>query len=116
VYGLEIPGEKGGLVPGPDWKKRTGRGKWTTGETYNVGIGQGALQLTPLQLCVMTARLANGGKTVTPHAIKTFGSQPRDLPPITSLNLNPEHVSIVHDGMDAVVNEGGTAARSRIEL
>lgn len=117
VYGLEIPGEKSGLVPGVEWKQRTRRGKWTTGETYNVGIGQGALLLTPLQLCVMTARLANGGKTVTPHVIKTFNDRPRDdIPPITSLNLDPAHVAIVHDGMDAVVNEGGTAARSRIDI
>jgi penicillin-binding protein 2 len=116
VYGLEIPGEKAGLVPGQGWKERRGLGKWTTGETYNVGIGQGALGLTPLQLCVMCARLANGGKTVTPHVIKTFNDKARELPPVMSLNLNPEHVAIVHDGMDAVVNEGGTAARSRIEI
>jgi penicillin-binding protein 2 len=116
VYGLEIPGEKGGLVPSPSWKARTGRGRWSAGETYNVGIGQGALLLTPLQLCVMTARLANGGRTVTPHVIKTFNDRPRDLPPVTSLNLDPRHVAIVHAGMDAVVNEGGTAARSRIEI
>ncbi|MBI1210560.1 MAG: penicillin-binding protein 2 [Alphaproteobacteria bacterium] len=116
VYGLEIPGEKSGLVPGQDWKTRRGLGKWTTGETYNVGIGQGALLLTPLQLCVMCARLANGGKTVTPHVIKSFGDKPRELPPILNLNLDPAHVAIVHDGMDAVVNEGGTAARSRINI
>jgi penicillin-binding protein 2 len=75
-----------------------------------------SLLLTPLQLCVMCARLANGGKTVTPHVIKTFNDKARELPPIMSLNLNPEHVAIVHDGMDAVVNEGGTAARSRIDI
>ena len=116
VYGLEIPGEKPGLVPGQAWKERTRKEKWTTGETYNVGIGQGALLLTPLQLCVMCARLANGGKSITPHVIKTFNDKARDLPPVTNLNLNPEHVAIVHDGMDAVVNEGGTAARSRIDI
>ncbi len=116
VYGLEIPGEKAGLVPGQAWKERTNRGKWTTGETYNVGIGQGALLLTPLQLCVMCARLANGGKSITPHVIKTFNDKARDLPPVTNLNLKPEHIAIVHSGMDAVVNEGGTAARSRIDV
>ena len=116
VYGLEIPGEKAGLVPGQAWKDRRHLGKWTTGETYNVGIGQGALLLTPLQLCVMTARLANGGRTVTPHVIKTFNDKARELPASVSLNLNPEHVAIVHSGMDAVVNEGGTAARSRIDV
>jgi penicillin-binding protein 2 len=116
VYGLEIPGEKAGLVPGQAWKDRRKLGKWTTGETYNVGIGQGALLLTPLQLCVMTARLANGGRTVTPHVIKTFNDKARELPASVSLNLNPEHVAIVHSGMDAVVNEGGTAARSRIDV
>ena len=116
VYGLEIPGEKAGLVPGRAWQLRTRKEEWTMGETYNVGIGQGALLLTPLQLCVMCARLANGGKTVTPHVIKTFNDKARELPEIRSLNLNPEYVKIVHDGIDAVVNAGGTAARARIDI
>lgn len=116
VYGLEIPGEKSGLVPDPEWKKRARKDTWRDGDTYNVGIGQGALLTTPLQLAVMTARLANGGKAVTPHVIRSFGGVDRVLPEPADLGLDPAHVAIVHSGMDAVTNQGGTGARSRIDV
>src|SRR5262249_40003970 len=115
-YGLEIPGEKSGLVPDPEWKQRARKDIWRDGDTYNIGIGQGALLVTPLQLCVMCARLANGGQAITPHVIRSFGGVERALPVAQDMGLNPEHVAIVHDGMDAVTNEGGTAARSRIDI
>ena len=57
TYGLEIPGEKSGLMPDPEWKLRARKDDWRDGDTFNVGIGQGAVLTTPLQLCVMTARL-----------------------------------------------------------
>lgn len=116
VYGLEIPGEKGGLVPDPEWKKRARKDIWRDGDTFNVGIGQGALLTTPLQLAVMCARLANGGKAVIPHVIRSFGGVDRVMPEPADLGLNPEHVAIVHGGMDAVTNQGGTGARSRIDI
>ena len=116
TYGLEIPGEKSGLVPDPAWKQRRMKDIWRDGDTYNVGIGQGALQVTPLQLCVMCARLANGGKAIIPHVIRSFGGVERKMPEPQDMGLNPEHVAIVHSGMDAVTNEGGTAARSRIDV
>lgn len=116
TYGLEIPGEKGGLVPDPEWKRRARKDDWRDGDTYNVGIGQGALLTTPLQLCVMTARLANGGKAVIPHVIRSFGGADRSMPEPEDLGLDPAHVAIVHSGMDAVTNQGGTGARSRIDI
>ncbi len=116
TYGLEIPGEKAGLVPDPAWKQRARKDIWRDGDTYNVGIGQGALLVTPLQLCVMCARLANGGKAITPHIIRSFGGVERIMPEPADMGLNPEHVAIVHSGMDAVTNQGGTAARSRIDI
>lgn len=115
IYGLEIPGEKGGLVPDPEWKRRARKDSWRDGDTYNVGIGQGALLTTPLQLCVMTARLASG-KAVIPHVIRSFGGVDRELPEPADMGLDPKHVEIVHGGMDAVTNQGGTAARSRIDI
>jgi len=116
TYGLEIPGEKGGLMPDPAWKKRARNDIWRDGDTYNVGIGQGAVLVTPLQLCVMCARLANGGKAVIPHVIRSFGGVERVRPEPEDMGLDPEHVAIVHSGMDAVTNQGGTAARSRIDV
>lgn len=116
TYGLEIPGEKGGLMPDPDWKRRARNDSWRDGDTFNVGIGQGAVLTTPLQLCVMTARLANGGKAVIPHVIRSFGGVDRVRPAPEDMGLDPEHVAIVHSGMDAVTNQGGTGARSRIDI
>jgi len=116
VYGLEIPGEKSGLMPDPEWKLRARKDSWRDGDTFNVGIGQGAVLTTPLQLCVMTARLANGGKAVMPHVIRSFGGVERVLPPPEDMGLDPAHVAIVHGGMDAVTNQGGTGARSRIDI
>jgi penicillin-binding protein 2 len=116
AYGLEIPGEKSGLMPDPAWKLRARKDSWRDGDTFNVGIGQGAVLTTPLQLCVMTARLANGGKAVMPHVIRSFGGVERELPPPEDMGLDPAHVAIVHGGMDAVTNQGGTGARSRIDI
>ena len=115
-YGLEIPGEKKGLMPDPAWKQRARKDIWRDGDTYNVGIGQGAVLTTPLQLCVMCARLANGGRAVIPHVIKSYDGQiyPRPVPEV--IGFNPEHVAIVHRGMDAVINQGGTAARSKLTV
>lgn len=116
TYGLEIPGEKGGLMPDPEWKRRARNDVWRDGDTFNVGIGQGAVLTTPLQLCVMAARLANGGKAVMPHVIRSFGGVDRVLPAPGDMGLDPRHVAVVHSGMDAVTNQGGTGARSRIDI
>lgn len=116
TYGLEIPGEKAGLMPDPDWKRRARNDDWRDGDTFNVGIGQGAVLTTPLQLCVMAARLANGGKAIIPHVIRSFGGVDRVLAPIEDMGLDPAHVAIVQSGMDAVTNQGGTGARSRIDI
>ncbi len=67
--GLDIPGERGGLIPSREWKQRTAGGAWTTGETLIAGIGQGAVLATPLQLAAMTARLATG-RAVVPHLVR----------------------------------------------
>jgi penicillin-binding protein 2 len=114
AYDSEIPGAKAGLVPSPQWKRDVRKAKWTQGETLNVAIGQGALQTTPMQLCVMAARVANGGYPVLPRLVRP-AMEPR--PVINGLApIDPKFMQIVHDGMDAVTNEGGTAARSRIAI
>ena len=67
--GIDLPGEKGGLLPSREWKKRTRRENWYPGETVNIGIGQGYLTLTPLQLAAITARVAMRGKGFRPHLV-----------------------------------------------
>jgi penicillin-binding protein 2 len=59
--GVDIPGENGGLIPTPEWRLSSGLGSWRIGDTYNMSIGQGDIGITPLQLAVATAAIANGG-------------------------------------------------------
>ncbi|MCC6597611.1 MAG: penicillin-binding protein 2 [Alphaproteobacteria bacterium] len=115
--GFELDEERSGLVPDPKWKKgKTGK-SWMPGETIIVSIGQGYLQVTPLQLAVMTARLVNGGRAVKPWV--TAGGLADNRMPETGwplMDIDPAHLAIVKEGMDMVVNEpGGTAYGSRIK-
>ena len=65
--GFDVPGESTGLVPTPAWLQKTYNQPWYEGQTINLAIGQGYLQVTPLQLAVAYSALANGGKVVRPH-------------------------------------------------
>jgi penicillin-binding protein 2 len=65
--GFDVPGESPGLVPTPAWLKKTTGESWYEGQTINLSIGQGYLQVTPLQLAVAYSALANGGTVVRPH-------------------------------------------------
>ncbi|MFB6259721.1 MAG: penicillin-binding protein 2, partial [Thiohalorhabdaceae bacterium] len=114
--GIDLPGERGGLNPGPDWKRRTHGDIWYPGETVMTAIGQGYTEATPLQLGVMAATLANGGFRVTPHLVRAFQDpvsgdlhyrkQERD-----EVSMNPsENMDLVHDAMGRVVSSiHGTA-------
>lgn len=113
-FDLDLPGESQGLVPDPAWKlAATGR-PWVQGDTLNVCIGQGALLATPLQLAVMTARLANGGKAVTPHLVHALDGVPVPRAPAPDMGLNPKHLALIYEGMQAVMAQGGTAFPSRL--
>lgn len=109
---IGIKGEREGLVPTPEWKKKRFKDDWRTGDTVNLSIGQGFLGTTPMQLVYMTAQIANGGKKIKPHVIKGEGV---DTP--ASLGLKKEHLNLIKRGMNKVVNhEKGTAYRSRINV
>jgi penicillin-binding protein 2 len=112
--GIELPGERGGFIPSRAWKEATYHIPWQPGETLSVGIGQGYVTTTPLQLATLAARIASG-KAVTPRLVHNVGAnrQPRPLP--ENLPFSDEAFSAVHGGMDAVANEpGGTAFAWRI--
>ena len=111
--GIEIPGESSGFIPGAAWKEARYGVPWQMGETLVTGIGQGYVLVTPLQLATMAARIASG-RAVTPRIAHTVGSLslPRPLP--DPLPFSDEALAAVRDGMNAVVNEGGTAGGFRI--
>ncbi|MET0273893.1 MAG: penicillin-binding protein 2 [Phenylobacterium sp.] len=113
IFDIGIPGQKPGLVPDRAYKRRTFKKDpvWHPGETPSMGIGQGYTHLNPLQLCVMTARIANGKKTLHPRLIRSIGGveQPSgaawgDLP------VDHAHIEFVREAMKAVTTVG-TAAR-----
>ena len=119
--GIDLPNELSGLVPSTEWKaKNTREKKWYAGETISVSIGQGQVSVTPVSLAVYTATLANGGTRVTPHLVKAIdtgqGLKPVPPPPPQSkIEMTPEMLHAVRDGMWMVVNGGsGTARRAKI--
>ena len=73
--GLDIPGERAGLIPSRDWKLATTGDAWQQGETLIAGIGQGSVLATPLQLATMAARLVTG-RAVVPHLVRRDGLLP----------------------------------------
>lgn len=107
--GLEL--QKPGVVPGRDWKiGRFGR-RWLGGETILAGIGQGYVLSTPLQLAVMTARIASG-RAVAPALVRAPSSA-SDFP---ALDISSAHLDFVRRGMLACVNgDGGTGWRARLD-
>ena len=107
--GISIPGEKSGLIPSKDWKMATHGRSWTLGETVNASIGQGYVLTTPLQLAVMTARLANGKQAVTPR-LTTSELDGQEFEP---LDISPAALKIIQRSMRRVMNgPKGTARRS----
>ncbi|MGH6719048.1 MAG: penicillin-binding protein 2 [Alphaproteobacteria bacterium] len=107
--GIDLPGEKPGLMPTTAWKKAVHGESWYPGDTVVAGIGQGYVLTTPLQLALMVVRLASG-LAVVPRM--TFVA-PRAATP--ALGIAEEHRAVVLTGMDLVMNsQRGTAYRSRI--
>ncbi len=119
-FGLNLHGERPGLIPTREWKRREIGEPWQKGETLIAGIGQGYILATPLQLAVMVARVANGGKAVVPRLVADdtgTGAQGRRRrsPPFPSIGVSGSSLAVVTAGMIGVVNEPrGTAYRSRI--
>ena len=121
ILGIELAGERRGLMPTRAWKRKAKGVSWQQGETLLAGIGQGFLLTTPLQLAIMAARLVNGGKAVTPHLTNSdlpFNSPQtanKDNPQFKDIGLHPPHLDLMRRAMAAVTNSPyGTAYRARI--
>jgi len=110
---IEIPGERPGVIPGRAWKEATYGIPWQQGETLSAGIGQGYVLATPLQLCTLAARIASGNQ-VSPRVVRVVGRTAQSRPPLARLDFSDVALAAVRAGMNAVTNEGGTAAKWRI--
>jgi penicillin-binding protein 2 len=118
--GIDLPQEASGVMPSEEWKLRNFKQKWFAGETISVGIGQGAVAVTPIQMARAFGAIASGGKMVRPHV-----TNPSDLPPgveqasgvpdSVTIPIDPKNWEIVTDAMAQVVSPVGTAALSQIK-
>ena len=113
--GLDLPGESAGLVPDSAWKEEVIGEPWVLGDSYNLGIGQGYLEVTPVQMAVATAALANGGELLVPriaHGLRTAaGIVPFEREVAGTLPIDSEHLDVVREALRRAANTGGTAWR-----
>lgn len=127
TLGIDLPGERPGLVPTPAWKAERFADSeidahWYLGDTYNMSIGQGFNLATPLQLAVYTAAIANGGKIYQPRLVKSVSDedgqvieefQPRLL---TEVSVAPESLKVVREGMRRAVTQGTARSLSALPI
>ena len=116
--GIDLEGETSGLLPSQEWKKKRYGQKWYAGDTVSVGIGQGYNLVTPMQLALATATLANNGIGYKPHLVREVRSAHIDEnhvignEPLLDLEIEPAHLDLVRRAMVAVTQPGGTAVQA----
>lgn len=108
-FELPFPSQRYGTVPDSAWKKRKYDQLWTASDTLNAVIGQGYIIASPFQLALMSARIASG-LNIQPEILKKRRAAP------TPLSFPKEHLDVVREGMNLVVNGAGTAVRSKLLL
>ncbi len=116
--GIDLPNEVSGVMPSEEWKIRNFKQKWFAGETISVGIGQGAVVVTPVQLLRAISAISMGGRMVVPHVVN-----PQVLPPgvqtanyteVKNVPIDPNGWSYITDAMTRVLLPGGTAPSAAI--
>jgi penicillin-binding protein 2 len=117
--GIDLPNEVTGVMPSEEWKIRNFKQKWFAGETISVGIGQGAIAITPVQLMRAISAISMGGKMVVPHVV-----DPQGLPPgyvetshitdVKTLPIDPNGWQFITDAMSRVLLPEGTAPSAHI--
>jgi penicillin-binding protein 2 len=117
--GIDLPQEASGVMPSEAWKLRNFRQKWFAGETISVGIGQGAVAVTPMQLMRAISAVSMGGKLVVPHV-----ADPAGLPPgylevnhstdVKDIPFDPNGWNVITDAMGRVLLPEGTAPMAHI--
>ena len=112
ITGIDLPGERPGIMPSRDWKQQARQEAWFNGDTINVSIGQGFMLATPLQLAVMSARIASRGKMIKPVLVQSINAAPveTEITDITDLEVDSQYWDYVHRAMrDVVHSPKGTA-------
>ncbi len=117
--GIDLPNEVSGVMPSEEWKIKNFKQKWFAGETISVGIGQGAIAITPVQLMRALGAISMGGRMVVPHVIN-----PTDLPAgfvqtthyseVTNIPIEPAGWTFITDAMSRVLLPEGTAPSAHV--
>jgi penicillin-binding protein 2 len=117
--GIDLPNEVSGVMPSEEWKIKNYKQKWFAGETISVGIGQGAIAITPVQLLRAISAISMGGRMVVPHVIN-----PTDMPPgyveaqqlteVKNVTIDPNGWNAITDAMGKVLLPGGTAPSANV--
>jgi penicillin-binding protein 2 len=117
--GIDLPNEVSGVMPSEEWKIRNFKQKWFAGETISVGIGQGAIAITPVQLLRAISAVSMGGKMVVPHVVN-----PSDMPPglveaahyteVKTVPIDPKGWTFITDAMTRVLQPGGSAPSANV--
>jgi len=119
--GLDIAEESAGYLPSPEKKKKATGESWYVGDTYNVSIGQGDLKATPIQMAIANAAIANGGKVVKPHLLKSVQGE-KSLVRAAPVNIlkgdfiSAENLRLVQLGMENVVSQGTACCSMKSEV
>ncbi len=114
--GVDIGGESKGSIPDPEWKKRVKNEDWYLGDTYHMGIGQGDLLVTPLQISNATCAIANGGTLYQPHFVRQEVDENDKVvktiqPEVIRKNfIDPKNIAIVQKGMRQTITDGSAQA------
>jgi len=116
--GIDLVGEANGRVPTRAWKAQVLREAWTTGDTYNTAIGQGYLEVTPLQLAVAASAIATDGTLYRPHLVDRIVDENGQLvqqilpEPLGRAPIDPQHLAVIRQGLLSSITDGlGVAAR-----
>ncbi|MEA3489189.1 MAG: penicillin-binding protein 2, partial [Candidatus Omnitrophota bacterium] len=114
--GIDLPGERGGTLPDPGWKKKRFKEKWYKGDTVNYSIGQGYLLCTPVQIARAISVFANGGYLVRPYVVSGIGGIPLSASGKVDLDISPKNLETVRQGLKKVVNDPrGTGMKARLK-
>lgn len=117
--GIDLPNEVSGVMPSEEWKIRNFKQKWFAGETISVGIGQGAIAVTPIQLIRAISAISMGGRMVVPHVVNPSGLPPgfvqtADYSDVKQIPIDPEGWNYITDAMTKVLLPGGTAPSAAV--
>ena len=117
--GIDLPNEASGVMPSEEWKIRNYHQKWYAGEVISVGIGQGAVATTPIQLARAIGAISMGGTLVRPHVVAPedlpAGFPKSDKPLIKKVQINPQSWITITDAMAGVVSPIGTANSAHLQ-